>query len=151
MCKDCLGTGRGSLGIRGAQLQNRWSSGNRVDTCRKTDWQTMKPRVAFCDMQQRAYKLLSCSTNSQQKHTAALSQRSRALCPQKILIVLYSQNDTKHINILRDPNTEPLYWTGCWVCPEAVEKKSVPCPCLGMNPSSSVVYPICRVHTSCTA
>ena len=41
-------------------------------------------------------------------HSFSITKVTRIM-PLKSIIVLYSKNDKKHINILRDPNTEPLY------------------------------------------
>ena len=108
ICTDSRGTGRGSLGIRGAQFQNRWSSGNRVDTCRKTDWQTWSQEslLATC-----ANVLTNCYPvpQTRSKNTQRLYPKGHARYAAGSIIVLYSKNDTKHTNILRGPNTEPLY------------------------------------------
>jgi hypothetical protein len=61
------------------------------------------PHVPACLQIAILFHRLAANTNS-----VSITKVTRSM-PLKSIIVLYSKNDAKHINILLGPNTEPLY------------------------------------------
>jgi hypothetical protein len=107
----------------------------RID--RRTDM-TKLAGGSFCDLRERTYKIHLLSRAGAETHRVLITKVT-PIMPLTGIIAVYHKNAaddswwSKHGALVR-----PVW---CWMCPEAVEKKHISFPCLGLNPISSVLHP----------